>query len=118
MGSVSDERAGAASGMNNAVARTGGLLAVAAVPGLVGLTGTALSDPVLLDPGFSRAMLVSAGLVASGGVLAFTLLRSDDLGAETTDVEPSGSQDGDHVRHPYRNPCPVDGQLTSVGADR
>lgn len=71
MGSVSSERAGAAEGMNNAVARTGGLLAVAAVPGLVDLTGAALSDPALLDPGFStRAMRGSAGLVASGGVLA------------------------------------------------
>lgn len=41
MGSVPNERAGAASGTNNAIARTGGLLAVAAIPGVVGLTGTA-----------------------------------------------------------------------------
>lgn len=115
LGSVPDERAGAASGTNNAVARTGGLLAVAAVPGLVGLTGNALSDPVLLDPGFSRAMLVSAGLVAAGGVLALVLLRSGDA---ESDVEHSGARDGVEAWAQCRNPCPVDGQLTSIGADR
>lgn len=63
-------------------------------------------------------MLVSAGLVASGEVLSLVLLSSDDLGAETTDVEPLSSRDGEYPRRPYRNPCPVDDQLTSVGADR
>lgn len=117
MGSVPSARAGAASGMNNAVARTGGLLAVAAVPGLVGLTGTALSDPALLEPGFNRAMLVSAGLVASGGVLASVLLRSDDLDTVPS-VEGPSSPPGDREPLAHRNPCPVDGQLTSVGPDR
>ncbi len=117
MGSVPNERAGAASGTNNAVARTGGLLAVAAVPGLVGLNGPALSDPALLDPGFSRAMLVSAGLVAAGGVLALVLLRSDDLDTETSDEEQPSSRSGGRTRRQLRHPCPVDGQLTSVGAD-
>lgn len=116
MGSVPNERAGAASGTNNAVARTGGLLAVAAIPGLVGLNGAALSDPALLDPGFSRAMLVSAGLVGAGGLLALVLLRSEDLAAITADVAPQTSHVGDHRPYPYRHPCPVDGQLTSVGA--
>ncbi|MCB1026753.1 MAG: MFS transporter [Microthrixaceae bacterium] len=116
MGSVPSVRAGAASGTNNAVARTGGLLAVAAIPGFVGLTGTALSDPVLLDPGFSRAMLMSAGLVAAGGLLASVLLRSDDLVTEPA-LEPPGTPGEDRERHLCRHPCPVDGQLTSVGTD-
>ena len=70
LGSVPDHRSGAASGVNNAVARTGQLLAVSAIPPLVGLTGDALSDPVLLDDGFDGAMLVGAGLVASGALVA------------------------------------------------
>lgn len=99
LGSVPDDRAGAASGVNNAVARTGGLLAVAAIPGLVGLTGDALSDPEQLGPGFDRAMWLSAGIVGAAGVAAFALLRSDD-GAESSE-------------HTHRHSCPVDGQLTS-----
>jgi len=79
LSSAPDSRAGASSGTNTAVARTGGLLAVAAIPGLVGLTGDALSNPDVLDAGFGSAMLLSAALVASGGVVALVFLRSDDL---------------------------------------
>jgi EmrB/QacA subfamily drug resistance transporter len=110
LGSVPDERAGAASGANNAVARTGGLLAVAAIPGLVGLTGDALSEPRLLDPGFGRSMWVSAAIVAFGGVLALLLLRSDDLDDAASDSGPTpGNEPGAHC-----HPCPVDGQLTTI----
>ncbi len=77
LNAVPDERAGAASGVNNAVARTAGLFAVAAIPGFVGLTGDALSDPVQLDAGFGQAMIVAAAIVALAGVLAFVLLPSD-----------------------------------------
>ena len=108
LGSVPERRAGAASGANNAVARTGGLLAVAAIPGLVGLTGDALSDPEQLGPGFDRAMWVAAAFVAIGGAIAFALLPTDDV-VDTPEPE-APTEDSAHHRHS----CPVDGQLTSV----
>lgn len=79
LGTVPDERSGAASGVNNAVARSGQLLAVAAVPAAVGLTGDALSEPARLEDGFPLAMITGAALVALGGIVGAALLRADDL---------------------------------------
>lgn len=71
-----ESRAGAASGTNNAVARTGQLLSVAAIPPLAGLTGDAMSDPVRMAAAFPIAIAWSASLVASGALVAFLLLPS------------------------------------------
>lgn len=78
LGSVPDERAGAASGTNNAVARTGTLLVVAAVPPLVGLGGDGLSDASALDTGFPLAVLVGSALVAAGAIVAAVSFRTRD----------------------------------------
>lgn len=78
LGSVPEVRAGAASGTNNAVARTGHLLVVAAVPTLVGLSGNGLSDPLELESGFPAAIVLGAGLVILGAVIALVMFRGDD----------------------------------------
>ena len=69
--------AGAASGINNATARSAGLLAIAVVPALAGLGGAGSGDPVALGRGFVVAMLIGAGLlVAAAGVSWFGLGRA------------------------------------------
>lgn len=74
-----DENAGIASGVNNAVARTGSLLAVAALPALVGLSGRAYSDPALMTDGFQRGLWIAAGLMALGGATAWATTPSGPM---------------------------------------
>ena len=75
LGSADSRYAGTASGVNNAIARSGGLLAVAVIPVVAGLGGTDYTDPLSFEAGFHTAMLISAGMLALGSLLAATLLH-------------------------------------------
>ena len=71
-----DDRAGIASGVSNAVARAGSLLAVAALPTAVGLAGGEYADPAVFDAGYQRAMVVCAGLLVLGAAVSWLLIRN------------------------------------------
>ena len=62
---------GTASGVNNAVARAGSLLAVAALPAVVGLSGRDYDDPIALTAAHHAAMWWCAGALAVGGLISW-----------------------------------------------
>jgi EmrB/QacA subfamily drug resistance transporter len=66
-----DDNAGIASGINNAVARAGSLIAVAALPVAIGLGGEEYADPAAFDAAYGSAMAACAALLAVGGVVSW-----------------------------------------------
>ncbi|MBJ7608019.1 MAG: DHA2 family efflux MFS transporter permease subunit [Candidatus Dormibacteraeota bacterium] len=76
MAAVGARHLGVGSAINNATARIGGLLAVAVVPALAGLTAASSHlAGVSLTDGFTAAMRISAGLLVAGGLMAALTIR-------------------------------------------
>ncbi|MGH9088428.1 MAG: MFS transporter [Acidimicrobiales bacterium] len=75
LGALPDEQAGLASAVNNDVARAGGLVAVAVLPAIAGITGGAYLHAAELAPGFRTAVLVAGAWCAAAGLLAAIGLR-------------------------------------------
>jgi EmrB/QacA subfamily drug resistance transporter len=76
LSSVPGGHAGIASAVNNDVARTAGLIAVAVLPAVAGLTGSSYVHPAEFDAGFHTAMLVAAATCAAGGLIAALTIRN------------------------------------------
>lgn len=93
LAAVHDRHVGVASGVNNAVARLGGLIAVAVLPSVAGIDA---ADPGTLEAGFGTAMRVSAFVCAAGGAIAFATVRR---AVRTVPVTQSSHS------HPCADPC-------------
>jgi MFS family permease len=70
MNSAPDSLAGLASGVNNAVARVAGLIWIAALPPITGLTGAAYTDPAKFQSSFGQISWTCAAAFACAAVLA------------------------------------------------
>jgi hypothetical protein len=68
-------KAGLASAINNCVARSGSLLAVAIVPAASGLGPESYLHPDAFARGFRRGVIIAASLCAAGGTLAWITIR-------------------------------------------
>lgn len=89
LAAADSQHSGIASGVNNAVARVGGLLAVAAIPVIAGFDPTGDVDPSVLVDGFHTAALGAAALTAIGAAVSFAAIRADTLAAAPGDAAPA-----------------------------
>jgi EmrB/QacA subfamily drug resistance transporter len=87
LAAVDSSHAGVASGVNNAVARVAGLLAVAVIPVIAGLTGDKFYEPSHMTHGFHVGMIVCAILAFLGAIVAWTTISSDVLEEEGEEPE-------------------------------
>jgi EmrB/QacA subfamily drug resistance transporter len=76
MGAAPAEHSGIASAVNNVVARAAGLLAVAVLPFVAGITGSAALEPAHFAAGFQTAVRLAGAACVLGGLLAWATIRN------------------------------------------
>jgi len=69
------------------VARAAGLIAVAVLPALAGITGDSYLHPAALAHGFKVAAMIAAVFCAAGGVLAALTIRNPTRTTRTTGMK-------------------------------
>ena len=77
LGAASADHAGIASAVNNSVARIAGLLAVAVLPGVIGLHGRGFDDPSTMTTALHRGVAICGGLAIASAVISWLTIRRD-----------------------------------------
>jgi EmrB/QacA subfamily drug resistance transporter len=108
MGSVPVDEVGLASGVNNAVARSAALVAVAVLPPLAGITGDKYRIASVMSSGYRVAVWICVVILLLGAlVVAFTVSGSPREGSDSS----NGAKEDDDVPPDRRSDPAADPRL-------